>query len=76
MKRPFLYCCCCCFYLDLESEMYQLSHLLIEQRNLLATLKEDSLPEDQRHLIIDEEDGMLYIDISFELNWSQFFSFQ
>lgn len=44
------------FCLDLESEMYQLSHLLIEQRNTLSTLREESLLEDQKHLITEQQD--------------------
>lgn len=38
-------------FLDLESEMYQLSHLLIEQRNTLSTLREESLLDEQRNQI-------------------------
>lgn len=33
--------------------MYQLSHLLIEQRNILATLKDESL-NDQKNVIGNE----------------------
>ncbi|KAG4076121.1 hypothetical protein HA402_011467 [Bradysia odoriphaga] len=39
----------------LESEMYQLSHLLIEQRNILATLKEESL-NDQKNVIGNDDE--------------------
>lgn len=40
--------------LDLESEMYQLSHLLIEQRNILSTLREQNSIEDTRDVLMDE----------------------
>lgn len=39
---------------DLESEMYQLSHLLIEQRNILSTLREQNSIEDARGVLMDE----------------------
>jgi len=39
---------------NLESEMYQLSHVLIEQRNLLSTMREESMLEDSKN-VIDEE---------------------
>ena len=39
---------------DLESEMYQLSHLLIEQRNILSTLREQNSIEDTRDVLMDE----------------------
>lgn len=38
----------------LESEMYQLSHILIEQRNLLSTLRDESMLDDQK-CIIEEQ---------------------
>lgn len=38
----------------LESEMYQLSHILIEQRNLLSTLRDESMLEDQKYIIEDQ----------------------
>lgn len=38
----------CYSFADLESEMYQLSHVLIEQRNLLSVLKENALPNNQK----------------------------
>lgn len=38
---------------DLESEMYQLSHLLIEQRNTLSTLRDESLLDEQHKQIAD-----------------------
>lgn len=38
--------------------MYQLSHFLIEQRNLLSALKEDSLPENQRHAITEDDENL------------------
>ncbi|KAJ6634747.1 Exocyst complex component 8 [Pseudolycoriella hygida] len=41
----------------LESEMYQLSHLLIEQRNILATLKEESL-NDQKNIMGNEDEAV------------------
>lgn len=42
------------FVLDLESEMYQLSHILIDQKNILATLREE-LVMDQKN-VIEEQD--------------------
>lgn len=42
------------YFLDLESEMYQLSHILIEQRNLLSTLRDESMLEDQKYIIEDQ----------------------
>ena len=33
--------------------MYQLSHILIEQRNTLSTLREETLLDDQQNLIVD-----------------------
>lgn len=42
---------------DLESEMYQLSHLLIEQRNILTTLKSDNSSEDAKGVIDETEDN-------------------
>uniref|UniRef100_A0A8D8KW38 Exocyst complex component 8 n=3 Tax=Culex pipiens TaxID=7175 RepID=A0A8D8KW38_CULPI len=38
----------------LESEMYQLSHILIEQRNLLSTLRDESMLDDQKYIIEDQ----------------------
>uniref|UniRef100_A0A182M0A6 Exocyst component Exo84 C-terminal domain-containing protein n=1 Tax=Anopheles culicifacies TaxID=139723 RepID=A0A182M0A6_9DIPT len=38
----------------LESEMYQLSHILIEQRNLLTTLRDESLLDDQKNIIEEQ----------------------
>ena len=35
----------------LESEMYQLSHILVEQRGLLSSLREESLLEDPKNVI-------------------------
>lgn len=40
---------------DLESEMYQLSHLLIEQRNILSTLREENAVKDTKGLIAENE---------------------
>lgn len=38
--------------------MYQLSHLLIEQRNILSTLREQNSIEDSKKVSLDEnEDG-------------------
>lgn len=43
---------------DLESEMYQLSHLLIEQRNILATLRDENATGDTKGILAEaEEDG-------------------
>lgn len=42
---------------DLESEMYQLSHLLIEQRNILSTLREENTVNDSKGLITESEAG-------------------
>lgn len=42
------------FFADLESEMYQLSHILIEQRNLLSTLRDESMLDDQKYIIEDQ----------------------
>lgn len=42
------------FVLDLESEMYQLSHLLIEQRNILSTLREQNSTDDTKGVLLDE----------------------
>ncbi|XP_059621396.1 exocyst complex component 8 [Phlebotomus argentipes] len=38
---------------QLESEMYQLSHILIEQRNLLGTLRESHVVDDPRKVLLD-----------------------
>lgn len=47
------------FRADLESEMYQLSHLLIEQRNILATLRDENASSDTKGAIAEaEEDGV------------------
>jgi exocyst complex component 8 len=56
-------------FLDLESEMYQLSHLLSEQRDLLANLLDTSIvgnrtvimdkekqPEEQKNKVVSEEE--------------------
>jgi exocyst complex component 8 len=37
----------------LESEMYQLSHILVDQRNLIEQIKEETLLDDQKTCIID-----------------------
>lgn len=42
---------------DLESEMYQLSHLLIEQRNILTTLKSDNSTDDAKGAIDETEEN-------------------
>lgn len=34
--------------------MYQLSHLLIEQRNILSTLREQNSIEDAKGVLLDE----------------------
>lgn len=34
--------------------MYQLSHILIEQRNLLSTLRDESMLDDQKYIIEDQ----------------------
>ena len=34
--------------------MYQLSHLLIEQRNILSTLREENSTDDTKGLLLDE----------------------
>ncbi|XP_055607993.1 exocyst complex component 8 [Uranotaenia lowii] len=39
----------------LESEMYQLSHILIEQRNLLSTLRDESMLDDQKYIIQEDQ---------------------
>lgn len=50
-------------FLDLESEMYQLSHLLIEQRNILSTLREQNTTESTKDVLLDEpENGELQFD--------------
>lgn len=41
--------------IDLESEMYQLSHLLVDQRNLIEQIKEESLLDDQKNIINETE---------------------
>lgn len=46
------------FQLDLESEMYQLSHILQEQRNTLALLHDESLTDEQRNQIAEQESCM------------------
>lgn len=38
----------------LESEMYQLNHILVEQRTLLTNLREESLLEDPKNVIGDQ----------------------
>ncbi|XP_031627430.1 exocyst complex component 8-like, partial [Contarinia nasturtii] len=38
----------------LESEMYQLSHLLIEQRNILSTLREQYSVDDTKGVLLNE----------------------
>lgn len=43
-----------CLFLDLESEMYQLSHLLIEQRNILSTLREQSSTDDTKGVLMGD----------------------
>lgn len=49
-------------FVDLESEMYQLSHLLIEQSNILSTLREqNSIDDGKGGLMNDNNDGMLNI---------------
>lgn len=35
--------------------MHQLSHILVEQRNLLSGLREESLLEDQKNVINDQD---------------------
>lgn len=41
--------------------MYQLSHLLIEQRNILSTLREQNATEKIRDVLLDEpEKGELF----------------
>ncbi|GAB0097961.1 Exocyst complex component 8 [Sergentomyia squamirostris] len=37
----------------LESEMYQLSHILIEQRNLLSTLHDSNIVDDPRNVLME-----------------------
>lgn len=44
--------------LDLESEMYQLSHILQEQRNTLSMLHDESLTDEQRNQIAEQENCM------------------
>lgn len=40
--------------------MYQLSHLLIEQRNILSTLREKNAVEGPKDILMDEmDDGLL-----------------
>lgn len=34
--------------------MYQLSHLLIEQRNILSTLREQNSTDDTKGVLLDE----------------------
>ncbi|KAG5671753.1 hypothetical protein PVAND_001932 [Polypedilum vanderplanki] len=42
----------------LESEMYQLSHLLVDQRNLIEQIKEETtLLDDQKNIIVETESG-------------------
>ena len=43
--------------LDLESEMYQLSHILVEQRTLIEQIREETLLDDQKNVIGEPEDG-------------------
>lgn len=40
--------------------MYQLSHLLIEQRNILTTLQEENSVEDAKGIITEEKENGLY----------------
>ena len=40
---------------DLESEMYQLSHILVDQRSLIEQIREETLLDDQKNVI--EEDA-------------------
>lgn len=43
--------------------MYQLSHLLIEQRNILSTLREQNTTESTKDVLLDEpENGKLQFD--------------
>ncbi len=42
---------------DLESEMYQLSHILAQQRNLLSSLRDETLLGDQKNVIDEKETG-------------------
>lgn len=39
--------------LDLENEMYQLSHILNDQKNLIEQIKEESLLDEQKNIIVE-----------------------
>ena len=45
------------FFLGLEGDMYQLSHLLSEQRSLLTTLATTSMFEDQKRIHLSETES-------------------
>lgn len=47
------------YCIELESEMYQLSHLLIEQRNILSTLREENAVNDTKEQVVENENGKL-----------------
>lgn len=42
---------------DLESEMYQLSHILVDQRSLIEQIREESLLDDQKNVIGEPDAG-------------------
>lgn len=42
---------------DLESEMYQLSHILVDQRSLIEQIREETLLDDQKNVIGEPEAG-------------------
>lgn len=42
---------------DLESEMYQLSHILVDQRSLIEQIREETLLDDQKNVIGEPEEG-------------------
>lgn len=44
-------------FLDLESEMYQLSHILVDQRSLIEQIREETLLDDQKNVIGEPDDG-------------------
>lgn len=41
---------------DLENEMYQLSHILNDQKNLIEQIKEESLLDEQKNIIVEIEE--------------------
>lgn len=69
ISRMWLMIVCCAhltstrFFADLESEMYQLSHILIEQRNILATLTDGKTSTNLKADSIEAENNTAAEDV-------------